>query len=544
MTTPITQNTSPNALSLPWIPVVLPTGGHATLSLVDLFVQAHEITGLGSPLTPLDRDTLMRFLPSVAALVLREIDDEDARLGVGETGQFPADAVTAFAERWEDYFHLAHPEHPFLQRWDVHREELDALVSKTNSLVHADPAKAVLKPLGQMHPHAPGGSSARWAIRRDPRDLTNDLGALILLLTVTWWQTRRGNGKGHDGRALQNGNPGQAGVRPMSVFWVGDNLGRTLCANTPADWIADGNTELPMWLDQTAAPQAAELADAPGSLWRVTYARNLPFVYFDNDNKPLGYVLGPTTYTVPMLNLDEKTSLAAMHDSDYARLFTDVSKKGQATATRQVSALGARLSSTEGYTRWYRHRLHDALRSWGTGRILNPADESGWSYGVYAEVCHTTGSREWSDWAVLDQAVLSPDPAVALNLANLLSVVEDVRTAMYSPMRIACEGRAGKQVNDPILLESAQTAFYAEVEQPLTRVLASVVDGAEIGWADAATEIGRVGARVFHASTECLTAPTTIPQVSLARTRFEAKVRSVIAKVYQPAQTTQKGTAA
>ncbi|MEJ7689332.1 MAG: type I-E CRISPR-associated protein Cse1/CasA [Nocardioidaceae bacterium] len=179
MTTSITQNAQPNALSLPWIPVVLPTGEQITLGLMDLFGGAHEIAALGSPLTPLDRDTLMRFLPSVAALVLREIEDEDARLDVGDTGQFPADAVNAFADRWEDFFHLTHLEHPFLQRWDVHRGDLDALVSKAKMLIHADPAKAILKPLEQMHPHAPGGSSAHWAIRRDPRDPANDRGALL-----------------------------------------------------------------------------------------------------------------------------------------------------------------------------------------------------------------------------------------------------------------------------------------------------------------------------------------------------------------------------
>ncbi len=531
-----------NALRLAWVPVVLATGQQTTLGLADLFERAHEIRDLGAPLTPLDRDTLMRFLPSVATLVLREIDDEDCRLEVGETGCFPTEAVTAFADRYEDYFDMAHLEHPFLQRWDVRRADLEALVSKTKSLTNADPAKAVLKPLGQMHPHAPGGSSANWAIRRDPRDPATDLGALTLLLAVSWWQTRRGNGKGHDGRSLANGNPGQAGVRPMSVFWIGDNLGRTLCANTPESWVTDGNEELPMWLDQTATPDSATVATDPHSLWRTTYARNLPFVYFDDDMRPLGYVLGPTTYPVPTLERDEKTSLAAVHASDYARLFEEVTKKGQPTARKQVSALGARLSSTEGYTRWYKKRLDKTLQSWGSGRILNPADEPGWSYGVYGEICHTTGSREWSDWAVLDRAALTPDAEIGIRLTTLLDVIEQLRSAMYSPMRIACEGRGGKQVADPVLLETAQTAFYAEVEEPLSRVLADVVSQVPIDWATVAEEIRRIASRVFHVSTECLTAPTTLPQVSLARARFNSRAYSIVTKTYAPAQTTTPPT--
>lgn len=540
-----TSHLPPNALRLPWIPVALPTGEQTRLGLVDLLTRAHEITGLGSALTPLDRDTLMRFLPTVTALVLREIDDENERFDVGETGRFPLEAVAAFASRYDDYFYLSHPEHPFLQRWDIHRSDVDGLTSKVKGLIHDDPNKAILKPLQQMHPHAPGGSSARWAIRRDSRDPASDLGSLTLLLAVTWWQTRRGNGKGPDGRALQNGNPGQAGVRPMSVFWMGDNLGRTICANTPAAWVTDDNFELPMWLDQTATPPSAELADAPGSLWRTTYARNLPFVYFDDNDRPLGYVIGPTTYDVPVLGMDEKASLAAMHGFDYARLFEELVKKGQPTTTRQVPSLGARLSSTEGYTRWYRNRLNDTLRSWGNDRIVNPVDEPDWAYGIYGEVCHTTGAREWSDWAVLDRAALSPDPRVAVNLATLLKVVEDVRTAMYSPMRIACEGRAGKQANDPVLLESTQTSFYAAVEETLTQVLADVVAGVLVDWHTVATEIGRVGSRVFHISTECLTAPSTLPQVSLARTRLDSRVRSVISKVYTPAETNKlKGSVA
>jgi hypothetical protein len=544
MTPTKTADTAASALWLPWIPVALPSGEQTTVGLADLFYRGHEITGLGAPLTPLDRDTLMRFLPTVAALVLREIDDEEDRLDVGETGHFPTDAVTAFTQRHHDDFFLAHPDRPFLQRWDLHRSDLDTLASelaskpapKRKALTHEDPKKSILKPLGQLHPHAPGGSSARWAIRRDPRDPATDLAALTLLLAVTWWQTRRGNGQGHDGRPLQYGNPGQAGVRPMSVFWVGDNLGRTICANTPASWVADGNDELPMWLDQSRTPDAEELAGNPESLWRTSYARNLPFVYFDDALRPVGYVLGPTTYPVPPLATDEKTSLTDLHAFDYARLFKDVTSKGKPAEREQISALSARLSSTEGYTRWYHDRLNDALRSWGTGRILNPTDEPGWSYGVYGEICHPAGSREWSDWAVLPRAALSPDPAVAVELATLLKVIEKIRSAMYAPLRIACEGRSSKREAGPALLETIQTAFYAEAEEPLSRVLARVVDGNPVQWADAADELRRIGSRVFHAGTECVTAPTTLPQVWMARHRFDAKARAVVTRIYPPAE--------
>ncbi|MEJ7689331.1 MAG: hypothetical protein WKF76_02240 [Nocardioidaceae bacterium] len=326
----------------------------------------------------------------------------------------------------------------------------------------------------------------------------------------------------------------------MSVFWVGGNLGRTICANTPESWVADDNTELPMWLDQNNQPQAADLANTPESLWRTTYARNLPFVYFDDDMDPLGFVLGPTTYPVPMLGPDEKTSLAAMHGSDYARLFTDVSKNGQPSTTKQVSSRRTAVLD---------RGLHALVPQSAARRPTAPGVRAGSS---------TPGERPAGPWAFTERSAiqpvlgsgrtgpswteqrLSPDPEIALHLTNLLSVVEGVRAAMYSPMRIACEGRAGRQDGDPVLLESAQTSFYAEVEEPLTRVRAGVVDGAQIDWRGAGIEIGRVGSRVFDASTECLTAPTTLPQVSLARTRFRTRVRRVIDEVYSLANTTDR----
>lgn len=533
----VEPRTVTNALDFPWLAVTTLTGERQRVSLLDLFRDAHLLADLAPVLTPVERDAYLRFLPTVAALVLREIRDDEEREDVASAGQFPAEALTAFSQRWAHLFDVAATVHPFLQRHDVTRTDLDALVTPKKPLVNpARPNNAVLTDLVGLHPHVPGGSSSRWAIRRDPRDPNTDLGVLTGLLVTAWWQTRRSNAKGHDRRTLENGNPGQVGPRPMSIFWIGTNLGLTIMANTPTDWTDPDSAELPMWADQTRRPSPAWLATNPTSLWRTTFARNIPFIYWDDTTNPLGYVIGPTTYPVPALAEEPKQSLAAMHDADYARLYADVTKRGQPTERKQVTALGARLSSTEGYTRWYRNRINQALRPWGRqDRFSVPSHGHEWRYGVYSEVCHVTGSREWADWSVLPRDVLAPTDEHALAVTNLLSVVETIRSRMYSTIRLACEGRQGKQSQDPALLETAQTQFYAAVEEPLVGYVAALVAGTQVEARTVAEQIRHLGITTFGNVTQCLLTPETVAQVSMARQAFEWESHLAVTKIYGPA---------
>ena len=66
-----------NAWTDPWVPVRGADGEEYVLSLRDLLARAPELSGLGPGLTPLDLDSLYRFLPSIFAVAYRVVREED-----------------------------------------------------------------------------------------------------------------------------------------------------------------------------------------------------------------------------------------------------------------------------------------------------------------------------------------------------------------------------------------------------------------------------------------------------------------------------------
>ena len=521
-----------NALHLPWVPVTLADGTDTRLGLADLFRQAHEIRGLGRRLTPIERESLHRFLPSVAAVILQGAD-ENLLDEVSEAGRFPAHLVDAFVETHGDAFALNQSSRPFLQRHDLKQSDVEALVTAKKPLVGEDPGTSIARPPGLLHPHVPGASSSQWAVRRDDRDPATDLGVLTLLLVVTWWQTRRGNGRGLDGRTLENGNPGQAGVRPLSVHWIGPHLGLTLAAGVPEAWL--DSPELPMWLDRDAVP--ADLAHRPHGLWRSTYARNIPLLLWsdDIDPVPLGFVLGPATAPVPVLAADAKASLVAMHEEDHARLFQTATKKNKSAERKQVTAGDSRLISTEGYVRWYANHLGAALKDWaGQRRMANPDDR--WQVAVYSEVCHTTGSREASDWVVLPMQRLAPAGVAETRIATAIQAIQTLRAKMFAPMTVACEGRRYKDAR-PVALPAAQAQFYALVETPLVEFIATAQTATDADVRATAEEFRNLALTAFTAATQPLLTPATLPQVSTARRFYADQTRRHLAEIFASSTT-------
>ena len=518
-------STIPTALFLPWIPVLQLDGTQTKVNLVDLFLNAHNFADLGR-LTPIERETLHRFLPTVAALILRNASEDDLD-GFCETGAFPPSAVERFATEYEDYFWLQHPAHPFLQRWDIKQSDVDAHVSDTKPLIHDGPKKSVLKPLKQLHPHEPGNSSSKWAIRRDSRDPATDPATLVLLLAVTWWQTRRGQATGIDGRPYENGNPDDAGTWPLSAHWIGPNLGLTLAANTPNQWV-DGSDELPMWLSQDNPLPAANLAANLHSLWRTTYARNIAYIYW-SDGLPLGHILGPTTYPVPALAETEKEALKGMHTGDYARLFEHQKKKDGTVVTKQLNAPEALISSTEGYVRWYQKELDKALTLWGRDRLIDPSDQHDWKVGIYSEICHGTGNREFCNWFLLNARTLMFKTDDEIGFVGNLNLIYRFALNMAAPMAVACKGRPGA---NPATLPIAKRQFYADAEGPLQDLIAAVLADIPANWESEAKRFRTLAVATFTTVTNSLINPSTIGQISRARNAYSRSTQREINKVF------------
>lgn len=519
-----------NAWHQPWLPVA--RGATCTrISLREFYTNSSTYSGLGSGLSPLDHDALHRLLAGVGAVIARDLPRRDLARHA-EAGTFPAAGIATFEAAYAARFELAGHQ-PFLQRWDKTARDIDAAAAAKKK-----PIDAVLVPVAQLHPHEPGGSSAQWAVRRSALD-AGDPAVLTLLLVTCFFHVRDGNGRDLWGGKAAKGSIATWTTNPMAVFLLHkDNLGCTVYANTPREWIEDvSRGVVPMFLDHTAVPP--DFITRPRGLYRCTYARTLPLVYW-RGGRPAGFTLGPTPYPVPILAVsksgdpDEKESLKALHLGDPTILVIQT-RTETGTEDKPRTALSARLTSTEGFDRWFRVENgiagdDGALVRWlQAPRALEvPQRLHGWSIGVCSTRCDPYGGRLSADWSTLPARAAGSDPNVALTMQVLTGFASDCRRKMLYPARLATGDS-----KSPAFLQTTQQAFYAVLEDVLGDVLVRLARETEGALADAAlgrllVEIATEARGAFIAGTAPLAA-VSIGRVSNARAYYERAVGRLLA---------------
>lgn len=525
-----------NAWHDPWLPVLASDGSALRLSLHDVLARSHDLTGLGAQLTPLDRDAMHRFLLSVTAVVLRGVTDEDLD-GCDEPGwRLPSGAIASFGARFSHRFQLF-GEQPFMQRWDRTQEDLRQLFSLEGA--DAKQRKVVLKtradkllPLTSLHPHEPGKSSSKWAIRRDARDETQ-IADLVLLLVTTWFQTKNGNGQDPWGGKALKGSAGTWHVNPLAIYLSDpSSLLRTLLANIPEAWV--DRDDLPLFIDhhdEHGLP--GDFASAhKQSVTRFSYAKTLPLIYVEG-GVAVGYVIGADqSIPVPALGKDDKESLGLVHELDHTRLYRE--KKAGSGVLVPRGAFGARLTTAEGFERWFRvdNDISAALqRQAAVARILE-VDEStsrGWDYSVFSDNGDPQGNREWAAWDVMpvDVAGASGMPLESIRL--LLIHASECRSAF---------AYAGKQatgsVKVPALAVAGQAAFYNGLAPVLADVADDVRHGVLVDSYSYAVRIGRIATAEFIRATDPLLVPSKVGEVARARATFSRLVAAARGKRFAP----------
>ncbi len=528
-----------NAWHQPWLPVARGTT-RTRISLREFYTDSSTYTGLGAGLSPLDHDALHRLLAAVGAVIVRELSRRDLARHA-EAGTFPAEGIATFEAAYAARFELAGHQ-PFLQRWD--KTALDIEVA---AVAKKKPTEAVLFPVAQLHPHEPGGSSAQWAVRRSTLDAA-DPAVLTLLLVTSFFHVRDGNGRDLWGGKAAKGSTATWTTNPMAVFLLHqDNLGCTVYANTPREWIEDTSRGVvPMFLDHTAIP--ADFITRPRGLYRCTYSRTLPLVYW-HEGRPVGFTLGPTPYPVPTLAVtksgdpDEKESLKALHLGDHTILVVQT-KTDTGTEDKPRAALSARLTSTEGFDRWFRVENGIAGDAGALARWLQapralevPQRLHGWSIGVCSTRCDPYGGRLSADWSTLPARAAGSDANVALTMQVLTGFASDCRRKMLYPARLATGDS-----KPPAFLENTQQAFYTVLEDLLGDVLVRLASQTEGALADAALgrllgEIAAEARGAFIAGTEPLAA-VSIERVSNACAYYERAIGKLLAdSAYRPAGT-------
>ncbi|WP_158648135.1 type I-E CRISPR-associated protein Cse1/CasA [Nocardioides houyundeii] len=517
-----------NALHDPWIPVTLPGGRQAIASPCDILVGADDYVGLGSGMSPLERDATTRLLISLTGLALRLGDVE-----AGDLADIPAAGVKTLTDTFSDHFWLRHHSRPFCQEWELAQDD-------TNKAIRS---------LAFLDPQTPGSSSSQWGTTAGSTEskaasIAADPARLTRLVVTTWWHTKHSNARDGYGRKFEYGAPGDVAVRTLGAYMTHrDSLAKTLMANVPEQWLDSGS--LPAYLDQDGGPSDEELAREPLDLWRTTCARNTPLLHWDDTQNvpvPTGYVLGPSTKRVPMIAPTEGESLKAMHSQDPSRLFVETKQKGGTVLAKPVSAPDVRLSSTEGYMRWYLNDLAGSLKVWRDRvRPFLPIDDSeAWMIGAFAEICDTQGNRKWLDYAFVPRRRLEA-PAVMDDgrhgPVRLLEVASEFRKALNGPLRIASEGR-GRAEGAPALRAQTERALLAALEEDI----ASSLDARATDSFDAQAVAGRMRKAalvVFDAATEPFATPIGLPNVVTARSRYRFATQNALARLFEAESTTK-----
>lgn len=511
----------------PWVSVSR-KGVPDVVSLRELFLSAHELDGLGPGLTPLDRDSLLRFLVSLTALLGRVTRDWSRE----DLDRFDTAAVEAFESQFEERFALT-GERPFLQRWDHPQHRLVDLVRAADD----KPVKGVL-PIEQLHPHTPGASSSKWALRTTTREAGDPATATQLLVTA-WFQTKNGNGQDPFGGRASKGSSGTWHTNPMAVWWSDpSSLGRTLWANTPTAWVDEKDLaiDLPVFLDHHSGGWAPEFADQPTeSVARFTYAKSLPLLV-PTAHGFEAFILGPDG-TIPMppasLGKDDKERLGRVHELDHTRLYVEkTNAKGVVTELAPRGSFGTTLSSTEGFTHWFRadRGIEKAMATWKqVPRILeiDDADATSWDVALFSETTDGKGSRVWAAWDSLPALFVGAQGEVWNNVRLLLDFASQCRRAFLPAGRTA----TGESKEAPAI-ESGQAAFYTQILPILTEVAGAIAGGESPELRAYASQIASVARRNFETTTDPLLTPRQVTQVAKARAEYVRRVSAALNESY------------
>ena len=435
-----------NIRHLAWVPVIHPDGHSEVMTLEDALVNAPHLKDIGTS-DPIERSSLIRFLSSLTALVLRTANIER----LDDITQWPATSVHDALDAINDTLDLAHPHTPFAQEW------------------HATADVTKQADIRNLRYDRPGSNARAW---KAPRAFYDDHHAvtvevLPLQLLTRWFHDFGGNGASLHKVGLGNGAIGAKVGIDTAIFWQGPTLAHTLSANTPRRWVT--STELPAWADRTATTAGNDLA----GLWSGTFNANAALLVWDG-HTPTGFVRSRSAHQHPaapsitaLASEDKMTSQSAKNGAkeiydaiklaDHHR-FATVNAKGEAALFNSIRPEHGPLMNLRG---WHQAALGEHLREQAmTAAItVNPHDPT-WAIAAFA-TSKTGGSALTAmysrvDWVALraDAYTLDAPGAGAVNqtFEKVNNRLDALKTALY---------RAGMTPeNFPYAKRAAESEFY------------------------------------------------------------------------------------
>lgn len=515
MTGPITAFASVS--DLPWIPVRTSDGSRTRVGLRDALVYADTFTALDVD-SPVELSTLNRFLPAVAALVVREMGGKAPRC----LDEVAVDAVLA---RHAEVLFLRHPTTPFAQEW--HQNPNDGSATSWD--------------IDTLRFEAPGSSSKAWKVRGDggARWMPElDLGVITMHILCHWFHSVGGNNKSlHAGIRAMNGSIGSRVGKDLALFWRGKTLADTILANTPKSWVrGDG---LPAFLDRTGTKRGP-LQDL-NPLWAMTYAPNAILLEWDGDETKAyrggGSLWGP--YGVRSPGPEPGPAFKVLMDQfkfeDPARIWITKAKK----TGEEYRLLYAKLTSDKAplvrLREWYQDNGSRALtlspRRLESVRVADLNDGE-WALEFYsAEVKPTSGTTAVVDvgWFSCDPAELDFDDtqadlliAVATDAEKLASEAKKTFVVKTGPL-----GNSNNTNMKAGLSRDLEARFYALADNACRTVIADVTAGQHPSQG-LREDLGRCAIRAFDEATERFMSGVQVAAVIRMRYAFRAKVHTLV----------------
>lgn len=500
---------------VPWIPVIYLDGTHRTLPLQPLLEDSHLIREIaGEPAT---WAALMRFLPSVTALIVRE--DPHTDLEPWAEGGIPTALITAALDKVAGHLWLHHPNTPFMQDPDLIVP--DTGPANSTEWLHLTPGASSKawwgKPGDSQHPDA--GTPARVAQG----------------LVVSWFFS-----PGVAGRAVGTYTDApDIGWRPrgtlsfgnhgLRVFWRGRTLAETLLANTVDTHVRAGGrgnrANLPLW----AAGPKAKPSDGP--LTAATWTGSTYQVIWDDTGSvPTGVHVGGRR--IGGLPADPKARTAAVKDiekdlwrSDPTIPRVPVVKAGTETGeVRPIRSLHPTASAMQWAAEWY---ASDERRH--TARAMEPGLVDVAMTDVFA--IRLEGQRTSPEVAYLNrvgEVSAIAAPGARARLASLSSlVVIPIRATLYGGLIRAL----GRESAAP-LQERLFAAFCTAVEP----ILDDIVHAPEFTRAHA-EQFASAAQSTFerfvtpYITPQTLRSSPTIPGIAAAIAFVEQRTRKTIRQV-------------
>jgi len=228
MTQPNLEHPSFNLWAEPWITVECPNGTRDTLNIPQTITHAHQIRALYDP-SPLVTVALHRLLLAILQEVINPQGRTDFKR-VWQTGQFTAEQLQPFAEKYTHRFDLFSADTPFLQSADLPLQ----------------PAKkSDGKPISYLMPEEPAGTGVtHYTHAYDDHQRLCSVCAAKGLLLIPPFASSGGAGI----------KPSINGVPPIYVIPGGETLFDSLAASLtipnyqPPNFESDpANYDLPWW---------------------------------------------------------------------------------------------------------------------------------------------------------------------------------------------------------------------------------------------------------------------------------------------------------